>query len=475
MKYFVSTTSSDNNVDEYNSLGTDEIGFTLLHFAASAGSITLMDKLLSIVDLNIPTWADETPLFLAAEAGHAEMVQRLLSKGAGMEIPDTRGFTPILIAAKNGHDEVVRHLIQFNANIEACDRFGSTPIFLAAAFGHIEVVKLLHIAGANIHLMRRGLTPLAVALYRDRKDVVEFLSNSGANHFVPSLNSLLQWLAAYGSETDYHSSVTAQIHKWLEDGKYSLDTAIEYGNASTTKAIVKYKPVMACHYPQFTAAYYRQPRVLLEMLHNPLVYLDVVERAPLNKPLIQIAVEQGHAGVVQILVNCEAFANDATLTTAVSTGNKKILQILLENGAVPSGCFYEPVIKGDVTTLSMLLQYGKPPDDCINLAAYNGQLEVVRMLLNSGANVNEHGVFTPSGYANDTPLISAVKGGHEEVARLLLQNGADLNYRGVAGSALVQARYRPHPGLVKLLQDYGAIDDDSANFSNEDAINIVVH
>jgi len=63
-----------------------------------------------------------TPLYIAAENGHTEIVQLLLQHHANKDLHLISGFTPLLIAARNGHTDVVQTLLDNGADKEAADR-----------------------------------------------------------------------------------------------------------------------------------------------------------------------------------------------------------------------------------------------------------------------------------------------------------------------------------------------------------------
>lgn len=88
-------------------------------------------------------------LLQAARGGHAEAVKSILAGGkADVNGRDERGDTPLIVAARAGHDDVVQALLVARADPNAKNDEGQTALSLAAAGGHDEVIRLLKQTGA---------------------------------------------------------------------------------------------------------------------------------------------------------------------------------------------------------------------------------------------------------------------------------------------------------------------------------------
>ena len=57
-----------------------------------------------------------TPLWIASQEGHTEIVELLINKGVAIDLVDKDGVTPLWIASDNGHKEIVKLLIGKGAN-----------------------------------------------------------------------------------------------------------------------------------------------------------------------------------------------------------------------------------------------------------------------------------------------------------------------------------------------------------------------
>lgn len=116
-----------------------------LHEFASRGEIKAACELLNDHPSLVFSRDDEgdTPLHCAAFAGHIELAELLIAKGADVNARDHDGYTPLHAAVQNDHKEMVALLVAKNANADVKDKRGETPMDLASPDGRKELATLL--------------------------------------------------------------------------------------------------------------------------------------------------------------------------------------------------------------------------------------------------------------------------------------------------------------------------------------------
>jgi len=126
----------------------DRVG-TGLMLAAWEGNIEMMALFVAHgANVNAMNASREQPLMHAAWNGHLDAVRWLLDHGALINRPGLE-WSAIHYAVFAGHQDVVNTLIARGADIDARSTNGSSPLMMAAREGHAEIAQLLVKLGAN--------------------------------------------------------------------------------------------------------------------------------------------------------------------------------------------------------------------------------------------------------------------------------------------------------------------------------------
>ena len=128
-----------------------------------------------------------TALSIAAEMGHAEVVETLLQSRAEVDSLTSSGMTPLMLAAKNGHGDVCTVLLQSGASVELMDSVDSfTALIHASLFGHASAVTAILASPAGKKVINHakpsdGFTALLQAALQGQVEVVQLLLRNRAH------------------------------------------------------------------------------------------------------------------------------------------------------------------------------------------------------------------------------------------------------------------------------------------------------
>ena len=144
-------------------------------------------------DVNQATGDGMTPLHIAAQSGHLQIVELLLGAQAEVD-PKTRigSHTPLHLASGQAQDVVVNKLLEAGADVDAVTSTSSvTALHLAAqVVGGAESVKILLANGAdpNVRESSSGQTPLMFAAAKNRSESAMVLLSAGAD---PNISTVI--------------------------------------------------------------------------------------------------------------------------------------------------------------------------------------------------------------------------------------------------------------------------------------------
>ncbi len=198
-------------------------------------------------------YAQYTPLALAIEHGHSDVISYLLDHGADVNAATATGNTPLHVAAYNGLTDVIKLLLGKGANVHAKMKNGVTPLHMAAIAVHdnIAAMRMLLDNGADVNAGRATEvgTPLEKAAYYGNAAVAEFLFSRGAEADArDSYGGTALHMAAKFGRVQYaqtllvhHSDVNAQrkdratpLHWAAVNGRATISEMLIDNGASVT-------------------------------------------------------------------------------------------------------------------------------------------------------------------------------------------------------------------------------------------------
>jgi ankyrin repeat protein len=290
------------------------------------------------------------PLLMAAQNGHAAVVEALLAAKADPNaVNDKDGACPLLWAAQVGHAEIAKMLIEKGAAIDQVNaNSGAFPLYLAAKHDHPEVVKLILNRGANVDRVHEftGDSPLLMAAQNGLAEVVKALLE--ANAFTDTPHAAIGVFPLLQAAQNGH----AEIVKALLDrgaavdqvnairGTFPLLQAAQNGHVEIVKLLLdKGAAVDQAHPTNGT-----NPLLLAANFgHLQVISVLIAKGAAVNQvntstgyfPLL-VAAQNGHVAVVEALLAAKANPNavndkDGTFPLLLAAQNGHVVLIAAEN------------------------------------------------------------------------------------------------------------------------------------------------
>lgn len=131
--------------------------------------------------------------------GELEVLELLFEQEPSMFLKlinqrDVDRYTPLFVAAKAGHLEVVKFLFNKGAHINIQGKFGSTPLFWAVQNSHLDVAKWLLQCGADTNLKcNNNVTVLGLSAHVNQMGMVRLLVEAGANTAIACVQAATVW------------------------------------------------------------------------------------------------------------------------------------------------------------------------------------------------------------------------------------------------------------------------------------------
>lgn len=451
----------------------DEFENNVLHITAKNNQKDLFVYFLDLgVNVNAQNQIEVTPLMTAAKECDAFIVQKLIEKGADVNL-QTKVGNPLKFAVESGdiekvkllvsagaskyslsnitykhiseyffpnsyileylleeNVEKVKELVENGADVNYKTEDGDYLIMLAVKMQNIALIKLLLDHKAHVNIKNRiGLkSPLVLATELKNRGVIAMLINAGADINVrDKLGRTPLFISIENGDIDtveYLVNKGADFNVFNTDNKTVLMYAIEVGREDIVDKILEFKPDLNVMSSKGTSA-------------------------------LMCATDKGDVENAKKLIEAGAYvdiknAYDKTpLMTAIEDKNTSLVKLLVEEGA-------------DV-------DYKNAHDEApLFLSVKENAIKMTRFLISHGVNLNQR-----DGYGKSV-LIKAIEEGFEDMARLLIDEGCDLNIQDDHGeSALTVATMLNKLNLIEYLLKKGA-DPQLKNAYGEEALLIAV-
>ena len=218
--------------------------------AARAGEVDKVKQMLR-ADPRLVAARDplgNSALVVAANSGHTELAELLLSSGIYLDIYE---------AAAIGNTERVLELIDEDpARIDFFSPEGFTPLMLAAHFGHDETTKVLLNAGAHLDAISKheiGVTALHAALFGGKTSTAQFLIERGADLNIKRGGkgwARAGWTALhYAAANGFEELVALLLQRRAsvdisdDEGKTPLRIALEHKHQTTADLLRRHEQI----------------------------------------------------------------------------------------------------------------------------------------------------------------------------------------------------------------------------------------
>lgn len=164
---------------------------------------------------------DTSLVHLAAEHGHAALIDELHQVGADLNALDNDARTPAWLAAQFGHVAVIEALIWAGAKLNLSHKYGATPAFNATIYEHVNILRLLARAGIDLSQKTPRGYLLEIAKERNVTESIRFLENYKRWKAREGVNGLSNSMSRSRSSMFYHQEKKSQKRNFdqVSDGK----------------------------------------------------------------------------------------------------------------------------------------------------------------------------------------------------------------------------------------------------------------
>lgn len=434
----------------------DNAGMTALCYAAQLGHVELLNALLTAgADINATDKQGDTALHYAARRGELAGISALIEHGASVKLVNARGETPLIVAASSAPAAVLDYLLAHGAEIPPVKDGGSPILFAAMRYANrysIERINWLLAKGCSVTATNeRGWTPLHMAVAGSgNKEMILLLLEKGADVNARGNDGITPLGLIFSRQTSDRQGRKATVdllRLLLEKGADpNLDTQLLSSmcrNAGES---------------------YPETREMIDLLTPRMKNVDQLDKG--GRTPLTSAVQNANIATMKMLLTAGADISaknkDGDMPIHIAP-NVEILQLLLDHGASANALtsdgqtpLFHAAQDGAEDRVALLLKHGVDVNkaDKTGVTALHLCLQgrkgakVLPLLLDAGANVN---AATDEG---KRPLHYAAQYGTADMAALLIAKGAEVNAGMKNGNTPLH--YTRSAEVAQVLLEHGA-------------------
>jgi ankyrin repeat protein/energy-coupling factor transporter ATP-binding protein EcfA2 len=393
--------------------------------ASWMGSTDALEILVQHVDVD-QVWRNERLIHMACFKGWKGVVEKLIEKHANLNDPprDLPKASPVALAVESGHSDILRMLLAAGAAVECPVKGMSSPLHIAVAAQNLLGCGLLLDAGCQVNAEDRdGSTALSIAADLNDLEIVECLVSHGADPSKPDYETPLHIAVDWGNlemvETILSSRFFSDIDAKSEKEYTALGIAATTGRLDIVSMLLdhgadpnKRNGPRSSSAPLHIAANKGHRSIAIELLKRG---ADLYPENTKESSAFHAACIGGWLDVIETflevvddvgeLVNFEWGWAGTPLRAAASGGRLDAVKLLLGKGADPNNQLQSKINRGQTI---------------IHAAAEGGNTQVLEAILeavdDSSLEVRDR--------AQRTPLWYACLEGHEDMVKYLLEKGA---------------------------------------------------
>ncbi|XP_051523542.1 poly [ADP-ribose] polymerase tankyrase-2 isoform X1 [Myxocyprinus asiaticus] len=381
-------------------------GHTLLQ-AAHEADMARVKKHLSLETINFKhPQTQETALHCVSTSPYPkrkQICELLLRMGANINEKNKDFLTPLHLAAEKSHNDIIEVLVKHKAKVNAVDNLGQTALHHAALCGHLQTCRLLLSAGCDPLLTSlQSFSPSQLA----NESIQEILQEGASTINSDTDRQLLE--ASKSGDLEVVKKLCTLQNVNCRDVEGRQSTPLHFAAGYNRVAVVEYLL-------QHGADVHAKDKGGLVPLHNACSYghYEVAELLVIHGAVVNVA----------------DLWKFTPLHEAAAKGKYEICKLLLQHGADPTkknrdGNTPLDLVKDGDTDIQDLLR----GDTALLDAAKKGSLARVKKLCTPD-NVN----CRDTQGRHSTPLHLAAGYNNLEVAEYLLQQGAEVNPQDKGG------------------------------------------